>query len=178
MRSEIQTLGPLCTVDLFPVPIQANVKDLSDRQAPHTPPAHPPFPSAGPSHISHPAEQAHTIFTFVPNEYPTKQPSVEFLPLPSHCIPAFLPPPPSGAGIVRDVDDFPIIERSKMTHALVGATFAQSAIVEYQGKKSIMFVFAVSSSRWLSLGLTNTLSLCTGSRSQSRGEFHPSISGF
>ena len=105
MRSEIQTLGPLCTVDLFPVPIQANVKDLSDRQAPHTPPAHPPFPSAGPSHISHPAEQAHTIFTFVPNEYPTKQPSVEFLPLPSHCIPAFLPPPPSGAGIVRDVDE-------------------------------------------------------------------------
>lgn len=136
----IQTLGSLCTVDLFPVPIQGNVKDLSGRQAPLV---HPPLPSAGPSHINRSAEQGHTFFTFVPNEYPTKQPSVELSPPPSHRIPGYLPPSPSGSDIiVHNINDIPIVESSKMTHALVGATFVQPAVVEYQGKKSIMFVFA------------------------------------
>jgi hypothetical protein len=31
-----------------------------------------------------------------------------------------------------------------MTHALVGSTFVQPSVVEYQGKNTIMFVFAVS----------------------------------
>jgi hypothetical protein len=69
---------------------------------------------------------------------------MELSPSPSHRIPGFLPPSPRGSDIIHTVNDFPIIERSKKTHALVGATFVQPSIVEYQGKKSIMFVFAVS----------------------------------
>ncbi|KAG6853519.1 hypothetical protein C0991_003514 [Blastosporella zonata] len=44
--------------------------------------------------------------------------------------------------IVHYVGHHPIKENSKMTSALVGATFVQPAIVDHQGKKSIMFVFA------------------------------------
>lgn len=46
--------------------------------------------------------------------------------------------------IVTHVGNHPITESSKCTHALVGATFVQPANVDYKGKKSLMFVFAVS----------------------------------
>jgi len=60
-----------------------------------------------------------------------------------------------------------------MTQALVGATFVQPAIVEYQGKKAIMFVFAVGffflePLATPSVGLIFS-SCYTGPRSQSRG---------
>ena len=45
--------------------------------------------------------------------------------------------------IVYRLDGFPIAESSKQTTALVGATFVQPVVMEYRGKKGIMFVFAV-----------------------------------
>jgi hypothetical protein len=142
MHSGIQTLGLLCTVDLFPVPRQNIVKDPSGTTNLVSLPQ-PPLPLAGPSHGKHSMEHGHTTFTFVPNEFPPKQPSVELSPQPPR-IPGFISPSPSAPDIIHHVNDFPIIESSKTTPSLVGATFVQPAIVEYQGKKTIMFVFAVS----------------------------------
>jgi hypothetical protein len=48
------------------------------------------------------------------------------------------------SGVVHHVDGFPIRENSKMTHALVGATFVEPVAIDWQGQKSLMFVFAVS----------------------------------
>jgi hypothetical protein len=44
---------------------------------------------------------------------------------------------------VSQLGGFPITESSKLTSALVGATFVQPANVDYKGKKALMFVFAV-----------------------------------
>jgi hypothetical protein len=81
--------------------------------------------------------------------------------VPPHPIPGFLPPSHAAPDIVSHMGDFPITESSKLTQALVGATFVQPACVDYQGRKSLMFVFAVShtiSTRW-SLD-SDTLLLC------------------
>ena len=128
------------------------------------------FPSAGPSNLSHTAEHAgtHDTFTFISNEYPLKEHSVELSPQPQNRIPSIIPPSPSASDVIRYLDGLPITEGSKMTHALVGATFVQPAIVEYQGKKAIMFVFAVSFESVISPQVRLTL-LYTGPRSESRG---------
>ncbi|KAF9810984.1 hypothetical protein IEO21_06741 [Rhodonia placenta] len=44
--------------------------------------------------------------------------------------------------IVAYYGDHPIRESSKCTHALAGTTFVQSASLEYNGKKVLMFVFS------------------------------------
>jgi len=44
--------------------------------------------------------------------------------------------------VIHHVEGYPIKESSKMTHALVGATFVEPVAVEWQGQKSLMFVFA------------------------------------
>lgn len=58
-------------------------------------------------------------------------------------IPGYLPPSPADPDVVARIGKFPILEHSKCTSALVGATFVQPANVDYRGKKSLMFVFAV-----------------------------------
>ncbi|KAF8240491.1 hypothetical protein L208DRAFT_1427949 [Tricholoma matsutake] len=133
----IQTLGLLCTVDLFPVPPQNIARDsVTHKLVPFN---QPPLPSPGPSHVKRSTD---TPFTFVPNEYPAEQPSVELSPQPRHRTSGFPVPSPSAPDVIHCVNDFPITESSKVTHALVGATFVQPAIVDYQGQKSMMFVFA------------------------------------
>jgi len=44
--------------------------------------------------------------------------------------------------VVHHVDGYPLSEKSKMTSALVGATFVQPVALDYQGRRSLMFVFA------------------------------------
>lgn len=46
-------------------------------------------------------------------------------------------------GVVAYLGNYPITEESKCTEALVGASFCQSATLDYQGKKVLMFVFSV-----------------------------------
>ncbi|KNZ79114.1 hypothetical protein J132_01162 [Termitomyces sp. J132] len=43
---------------------------------------------------------------------------------------------------VHYVNNHPIEESSKATSALVGATFVQPSVIDYEGKKAILFVFA------------------------------------
>ncbi|KAL4253249.1 hypothetical protein ABKN59_004738 [Abortiporus biennis] len=47
--------------------------------------------------------------------------------------------------VVAYLGEYPITEGSKCTDALVGASFCQSATLEYQGKRVLMFVFSVRS---------------------------------
>ena len=50
---------------------------------------------------------------------------------------------PNSLEIIARVGNHSITENSKCTNALVGQTFVQPANVDYKGKKSLMFVFAV-----------------------------------
>ncbi|KAF5313530.1 hypothetical protein D9611_008528 [Ephemerocybe angulata] len=45
--------------------------------------------------------------------------------------------------VVHYVNNYPVLEGSKVTPTLVGNTFVQPNVVEYQGKKALVFVFAV-----------------------------------
>ena len=55
----------------------------------------------------------------------------------------YILPSHSPSDVVHRFGNYPITESSKQTQALVGATFVQPALVDYQGAKSIVFVFAV-----------------------------------
>ena len=55
----------------------------------------------------------------------------------------YILPSHSSSDVVHRFGNYPITESSKQTQALVGATFVQPALVDYQGSKSIVFVFAV-----------------------------------
>lgn len=54
-----------------------------------------------------------------------------------------IPEPDTRTGVVAYLGDYPITEESKCTEALVGASFCQSATLDYKGKKVLMFVFSV-----------------------------------
>ena len=55
----------------------------------------------------------------------------------------YILPSHSPSDVVHRFGNYPITESSKQTQALVGATFVQPSLVDYQGNKSIVFVFAV-----------------------------------
>jgi hypothetical protein len=62
---------------------------------------------------------------------------------PGQPLSGYLPASGTSSDVVSHIGGYPITESSKQTQALVGATFVQPANVDYQGKKSLMFVFAV-----------------------------------
>jgi hypothetical protein len=55
----------------------------------------------------------------------------------------YILPSHSPSDVLHRFGNYPLTESSKQTQALVGATFVQPALVDYQGAKSIVFVFAV-----------------------------------
>jgi hypothetical protein len=50
------------------------------------------------------------------------------------------------ADAVRQIGNHIITESSKLTPALIGEKFAEPTLVDYQGKKALVFVFGVSPS--------------------------------
>jgi hypothetical protein len=46
---------------------------------------------------------------------------------------------------VHIFENYPILESSKRTEALAGATFVQAVKLEYKGKMAILFTFSVNS---------------------------------
>lgn len=135
ISSEIQILGLLCTVDLFPVSPNQNGLNQKDSKFEATPPQ-----------SSFSEEDKQHILTFVPaHPYPIPSGPMSTTAIPSSppVIPGFLPASYPAPDIVHYSAGFPVTETSKMTQALVGATFIQPVIVEYQGNMSIMFVFSV-----------------------------------
>jgi hypothetical protein len=142
--SEIQNLGLVCTVDLFPAPSQEparkDTKEGTSRRMVKAPSNQTPYSSAILSQYPHP--QAYTFAPPNPYSSPgtkTAGPSHSAHASGSHFPQPYIDP----SDVVHHVGDYPITERSKCTYALVGSTFVQPANVDYQGKKSFMFVFAV-----------------------------------
>ncbi|KAF9011972.1 velvet factor-domain-containing protein [Cyathus striatus] len=126
---EVQVLGLVCTVDLFPVP------------GPGHP--NPENPAAGRSHTSSPSNSTFSTtssgYTFV--HQPIMYPMPDISPPPT-ATQGYLVTSQTAQDIVHHVGEYPVTESSKMTPALVGATFIQPSCVEHQGKKSLVFVFA------------------------------------
>ncbi|KAF5365321.1 hypothetical protein D9758_005438 [Tetrapyrgos nigripes] len=56
--------------------------------------------------------------------------------------PPVQPETPHPSDIVHRVESVPITESSKMTNSLVGSTFVMPTTIEYQGKKTLLFVFS------------------------------------
>jgi len=151
--SEVQNLGLVCTVDLFPVPSpeppRKDPKDNGSRRIVTAPSNQTPYSSSLP--CQYPQESHRQSFTFIPSSpYSSSQqqsPTLERSTAPSHSphqsMTGYQPPSNTQTDVVYHLGDHPITESSKQTHALVGATFVQPANVDYQGKKSLMFVFAV-----------------------------------
>ena len=163
-HSTVQNLGLVCTVDLFPV---YNRDGSGSRKDPGTSRRH---SSASSNKTQHPSaiteypQHQHQSFTFVP-ETPYDSPSAVAIhsgtvpqprpvsettpsqpqrPQPAPSDTLHSPTSTSPSDIVWKVGNHTVTESSKITHALVGATFVQPATVDYQGRKSLMFVFAVS----------------------------------
>ncbi|KAF9224844.1 hypothetical protein BS17DRAFT_751767 [Gyrodon lividus] len=138
--SDIHTLGLLCSVDLFPVPTV--VYDGSAPAQGHEQPQ---------SHVSyhHPLETLRApLYHPQPHDYhhlsnlATGQlPPLTVPPRPvaPHATQA---PASSCQPILTYFRDHSITEDMKCTTALSGATFIQPAIIEYQGKKALVFAFA------------------------------------
>jgi hypothetical protein len=127
----------LCHVDLFPVPSTSSKEIGWKKQSPLIS-NHMPFISPIPHDDS---EQR--AFTFIPSDHFPSPPSQNFQGS-RQVIPGYLPPSDNARDIVSHFGGYPITESSKVTSALVGATFVQPATVDYRGKTALMFVFAVS----------------------------------
>jgi hypothetical protein len=114
---EIQTIGLMSTVDLFPVPNES-------------------WTSRSPTQTSFASSSTllngngNFIFSSPQASPPTEAQS------PS------TPTSPSFKDVIHYVGNYAITESSKVTSSLVGATFVQPAIVDYEGKKAIIFVFS------------------------------------
>jgi hypothetical protein len=119
---EVQTHGLLCTVDLFPVPSK------TFKDSPTSPTSIPRTPKT--------VETSDGFVHFNPSG-PSPTPSLT----PS---PSYRPQSYGPSDIVHYYEGiYPLLERSKNTHSLVGATFVQPVLVELFGKKCIVFVFSV-----------------------------------
>jgi len=152
---DVQVLGLLCTVDLFPVAVEppspGRVTPDIHHKDPLPPPAPPPFPSGSPSPSP---SSTHSPTTNQQHQYHYSPPGYRFVSdtetstsrSSASKAPAtysgYILPSHSPSDVVHRFGAYPITESSKQTQALVGATFVQPALVDYQGTKSIVFVFA------------------------------------
>ncbi|GLB39943.1 putative velvet factor [Lyophyllum shimeji] len=142
---EVQVLGLLCTVDLFPVPPSPDTgqKHQRVRSAPAAQASFPSTSSSSHFHMNH-QEQP---FTFAqPHTYSMSHSlSNAMIPSPDSSSPlsssGYRSASQPAADVVHTINGFQIRESSKMTSSLVGATFVQPAIIDYQGQKSVLFVF-------------------------------------
>ncbi|KAF8810302.1 hypothetical protein BYT27DRAFT_7186768 [Phlegmacium glaucopus] len=155
---DVQVLGLLCTVDLFPVAVEPPspgnlTPDISYKGTlPPPPPAQPssispasPSSSSSTTHSPTQYHQSHgspPSYRFVSDaESPSTSKSSGSKKSASHYS-GYILPTHSSSDVVHRFGNYPITETSKQTQALVGATFVQPALVDYQGAKSIVFVFA------------------------------------
>jgi hypothetical protein len=129
----VLTHGLLCTVDLFRVPVTAKAPKDS-----------PTCTTSSPR--SQKATQTSDGFVHF---NPPGLPLAESL-APS---PPYRPHSYGPSDIVHYYDGHPLLESSKNTPYLVGATFVQPVLVELSGQKCIVFVFSVCRNTSISLGV-------------------------
>jgi hypothetical protein len=176
LYSEVNNMGLICHVDLFPVPSGDSSDGSADpkrRQDPQASPGRASTSTLSPTPYSPGTQQ-------YPYTYPAPQPPAPFSPglpqpgAPLGAIPSVhannLPPPQQAQPpehpfppnqvppnptppdeIVHYFNGIPITEGSRQTDALAGTTFVQAANLDYKGNKVLMFVFAVRALFFLSL---------------------------
>jgi hypothetical protein len=118
---QVRAHGMICSVDLFPVP---------DSGGPWTRQPAPsnqiPYASSTPNNSLR--------STYSPeNRTSTRHDQGQ----------GFTTPSSNAPDVVWHHRDFPITESSKLTSFLVGATFVEPCLIDYQGKMALLFVFAV-----------------------------------
>ncbi|KAG9313768.1 velvet factor-domain-containing protein [Chiua virens] len=128
--SEVNTLGLLCNVDLYPVPTTTRHPSHSSSHFHH----YQRHPSPESSHAE-PLYRPHSNLASI--QLPPL-PTRPALPQPSH----HQRPPTPDQRVITYYWDQPIMEDMNCTTALSGATFIQLAIIEYQGRKALVFPFA------------------------------------
>lgn len=161
LHSDVQSIGLLCTVDLFPVPSSvlpghAEVSGLNVLSSSH----HSPYIASSQSDASafpgynHPPGNHNYSVPMPPPIHITvpQQPHDQVAHRPG---PGYYSPANTTWDIVAYAGTHPIIENSKCTNALVGQTFVQSYKVKYKGRMVLMFVFAVSATLILLTSLLN-----------------------
>lgn len=170
LNSEVNNMGLICHVDLFPIPSGDSSDGSTDpkrrQDQSQSPPGRASTSALSPTPYSPGAQQ-------YPYTYPAPQPPAPFSPgvsqpgAPLGNIPSVqgnnLPPqqqaqaqdhqfPPNQAPPNPTRSDeivhyfngtYPITEGSKQTDSLAGTTFVQAANLDYKGNKVLMFVFAV-----------------------------------
>ncbi|KAG5335862.1 hypothetical protein C0989_012693 [Termitomyces sp. Mn162] len=150
---DVQILGLLCTVDLFPVPFVSKSPSKSEgkrrmqSKAPNRP-SH--IPSATPSSCLSLDKQQPLALASPDSYHPNRSFDEPLLSSPtlstssslSEYGPQLHTIPNPASETVHYVNNHPIEESSKATSALVGATFVQPSVIDYEGKKAILFVFA------------------------------------
>ncbi|TFK31472.1 velvet factor-domain-containing protein [Crucibulum laeve] len=142
---EVRVLGFVCTVDLFPVPGPGHPDPENTRKSPSTTPSQTTFSTSPSSQFSDPSHHSYT-FVVSPTYSVSESGTTTVTPAPP-CQPiaqplGYIPPTHAVDDVVYHINDFAVRESSKLTSALVGATFIQPSCVEYKGKKALVFVFA------------------------------------
>ena len=136
---DVLNVGLMCTVDLFPVP-----------ETVYQPGSPGSKPSAGPSYqASHGSDYPLTYYPLHPYMNASASSSTQAMTPPfqmprRQLVLAPLHPTEIPADAVRQIGDHIITESSKLTPALIGEKFAEPTLVDYQGKKALVFVFGVS----------------------------------
>ena len=153
----MQVLGLLCTVDLFPVAVEPPspghvTSDIPYSKGPLHSSTQSSFSSESPSSSSSPThspsiQQHHyhqpPSYRFVSDAKIPSTSRSSGSKTPASHYSGYILPSHSPSDVVHRFGNYPITESSKQTQALVGATFVQPSLVDYQGNKSIVFVFAV-----------------------------------
>ncbi|TFY62641.1 hypothetical protein EVG20_g6625 [Dentipellis fragilis] len=143
---EINNMGLICHVDLFPVPAQDSPeastsegkrKDSTTASPSHasthiptpTPAPQPPYPGAVPG-----------TSTIVPGHPSMHLPSSQYGQDPAHMQGQAM----ADNEVVHHFNNYAITESSKCTESLAGTTFVQASNLDYKGNKVLMFVFSVA----------------------------------
>ncbi|KAG5648548.1 hypothetical protein DXG03_003159 [Asterophora parasitica] len=128
---DVQNLGIICTVDLFPVPEYISSDSILQPIQPNE------------THDLQPYMEQFTFFPMYP--FSTQIPpgaTSSFLPIPPRQSMLCRVPPEALPDVVCRMGNHFVTESSKLTRALVGEKFVEPVLVEYQGKKVLVFVFS------------------------------------
>jgi hypothetical protein len=139
---QIQTLGLICQVDLFPAPSTESCwsRGEGSSRGSYFPPSNPP-PYSSP-HSESIRRYPHTYSEHGPSDTNTIRGPDYHSALSPSLSRQHLRPYESSSAVIYRRGDYAITETSKLTHALVGQKFVQPLLVDYRGRKSLMFAFA------------------------------------
>lgn len=116
----------MCTLDLFPVPDSFTLAQVNLTHARKAPSPTSYTHHLGSNYISHGRSAWHSSCQAGSSIW---QDGIS---------------PSQSENAVHLLENYPILENSKRTDALAGATFVQAVKLEYEGKKAIIFAFSVN----------------------------------